>query len=137
MLSNAFKKHLLQKMKGITYVETECDIWMDKAKLAKRLFDKTGYSKKLQLQFFDVPNVIDFSDKSCRFFNELANTKNLRLFNKNSVIIILNKAWKELQYIYVLFLFVPYLLLLASFSFFSNVITVDLDQQIFFKSKES
>jgi len=61
----------------------------------------------------------------------------LDLFNKDSVIIILNKAWKELQYIYILFLFVPYLLLLASFSFFSNVISVDLDKQIWFNTKES
>ena len=59
------------------------------------------------------------------------------MFNKNTIIIILNKAWKELQYIYILFLFVPYLLLLASFSFFSNVITVELDEQSFFESKES
>ena len=44
MLSNAFKKNLLQEVNGNTYVETECDIWMDKAKLAARLYDVNGYS---------------------------------------------------------------------------------------------
>jgi len=61
MLSNAFKKDLLQKVNGNTYVETECDIWMDKTKLAEQIFDVKGYSKRHRLQFFDVPNVTDFS----------------------------------------------------------------------------
>jgi len=77
MLNNAFKKNLLQEVKGNTYVETECDIWVDKSKLAAQIFDVKGYSKKHRLKFFDVPNLIDFSDESCSFFNELAKTENL------------------------------------------------------------
>ena len=86
--------------------------------------------------FFDIPNITDLSEKSDEFFDVLADSDNLEIFNITIIHIIINKAWVELRLFFFWFLMFPYLLLLCSYNFWQNVIIVELEQQFLFKSVE-
>ena len=68
------------------------------------------------------------------FFDALADSDNLEIFNITIIHIIINKAWVELRLFFFWFLMFPYLLLLISYSFWQNFVIVELDKQILFKS---
>ena len=102
---------------GYQYAIEEFPIWVDKSRVAKELFNPKGFPRKLRLCFFDIPNISDLSEESDEFFNALADSNNLELFNITIIHILINKAWAELRGFFFWFLMFPYLLLLISHSF--------------------
>ena len=68
-------------VKGYEYAIEEFPIWVDKKRVSDSLFDPKGFPKKLRLCFFDIPNIMDMSEESDEFFNVLAESDNLDLFN--------------------------------------------------------
>ena len=122
--------------RGHEYAIQEFPIWVDKARVADELFNLKGFPKKLRMCFFDIPNITDLSEKSDEFFDVLADSDNLEIFNITIIHIIINKAWVELRFFFFWFLMFPYLLLLCSYSFWQNFVIVELDKQILFSSVE-
>ena len=70
----------------------------------------------------------DFSENSDKFFDALADSDNLEIFNITIIHIIINRAWLELRNFFFWFLMFPYLLLLCSYFFWQNTVAVDVDQ---------
>ena len=122
--------------KGYEYAIQEFPIWVDKSKVAQKLFNLKGFPKKLRLCFFDIPNITDLSEKSDEFFDVLADSENLEIFNITIIHIIVNKAWVELRLFFFWFLMFPYILLLCSYTFWQNYVIVDLEKQNLFTSIE-
>ena len=137
MMANELYEHKKQIATGHEYAIEEFPIWVDKARVERELFDPKGFPKKLRLCFFDIPNISDMSEESDDFFNALAECNHLDLFNITIIRILINKAWSELRYFFYLFLMLPYLLLLFSYSFWQNYVIVDVDQQSLFQTVES
>ena len=137
MMANELYEHKKLVVSGYEYAIEEFPIWVDKSRVARELFDPKGFPKKLRLCFFDIPNISDMSEESDEFYNVLAESNNLELFNAQITHILINKAYNELRYFFFFFLMLPYLLLLFSYSFWQNYVIVDVDQQSLFQTVES
>ena len=137
MVSNELVTEKKAVANGYQYAIEEFPIWVDKSRVAKELFNPNGFPKRLRLCFFDIPNINDMSEESDAFFNALAESDNLDLFNITIIHIIINKAWAELRQFFFWFLMFPYLVLLASFSIWQNYLIVDIEQQSLFETVES
>ena len=117
MMANELYGEKKSVVKGYEYAIEEFPIWVDKSKVVEKLFDPKGFPKKLRLCYFDIPHISDLSEESDEFFNVLAESENLNLFNNTIIHILINKAWSELRIFFFWFLMFPYLLLLFSYSF--------------------
>ena len=136
MVSNTLYQAKINVTHGWEYSVEEFPIWVDKAKVAKELFNPKGFPKRLRLCFFDIPNISDLSPESDEFFNVLADSDNLDLYNITIIHIIINKAWSELGVFFFWLLMFPYLVLLACYTFWQNFVIVDFKHQTLFSSPE-
>ena len=116
MVANELAEEKKTVANGYSYAIEEFPVWVDKSRVAKALFNPKGFPKKLRLCFFDIPNITDLSEESDEFFNVLADSENLDLFNITIIHIIINNAWSELRIFFFWFLMFPYLLLLICYS---------------------
>jgi hypothetical protein len=95
------------------------------------MFDENGFSKPLRLCYFDIPGITDQSDLSDDFFNVIADTEDLSIYEKFSVQVILEKAWSETRSVFIWFLALPYFILLVAFFAWSNFAAVDIESSPF------
>jgi hypothetical protein len=61
------------------------DIWQDKNVLKSELFMENEFEKRINLKFFDIPKLHEFSKEGEKFFDLLENTQNYSLFRKKSI----------------------------------------------------
>ena len=98
--TNDLKPERKLKAKGFEYALQEFPIWANKTIVAKELFSSEGFPKRINICYFDIPNCTDTSKASDNFFEALADSENLDIFNTTIINIIVNKAWRELRYFF-------------------------------------
>ena len=98
--TNDLKPERKLKAKGFEYALQEFPIWANKTTVAKELFNSKGFPKRINICYFDIPNCTDTSKESDKFFEALADSENLDIFNTTIINIIVNKAWRELRYFF-------------------------------------
>ena len=125
--TNDLKPERKLKAKGFEYALQEFPIWANKTIVAKELFSSKGFPKRINICYFDIPNCTDTSKASDKFFDALADSENLDIFNTTIVNIIVNKAWRELRYFFFWTQMLPQILLLLSYLFWQNNVIVDID----------
>lgn len=119
METSALLKKKVKESNNRKYATKEFQIWESKSTVAKNIFDPYGFAKKLKLCFFDIPNINDQSPESDHFFNVLAECDNLALFNLTVIQIIIMKAWDEIFKFFIFFFLLPYLTLIAAFTYWA------------------
>ena len=98
----------------------EFSIWEKPSDIKKTMFNERGYKKKLKLCYFDIPNINDRSKESNDFFEVIGETDDMELFERMSVNIIIEKAWKEHRTFFITFFILPFLVWLLSYFVWVN-----------------
>lgn len=55
--------------------------WVNKKDLAEQLFDKDQFKRTISIKYFDMPGLHLNTDVGKEFWNSLAGTEDLKLFN--------------------------------------------------------
>ena len=77
----------------------------------------------LSIKIIDFPEVATFlGDNSTNFMEALAEIDTLAFFENSTIRAIIDFKWPLSRYYIILFLFVPFLIYLALYIFFSNVL---------------
>jgi hypothetical protein len=51
----------------------------------RAMFQVTGYKRRYRVCFFDIPNILDNSEASTKFFEALAETDSISLFSHMTI----------------------------------------------------
>lgn len=100
------------------------------------MFQATGYKRRYQVCFFDVPSIVDNSEASTDFFEALAETDSISLFSHMTIQIIIDKAWREHRNFFKVFFEIPYIILVLAYFLWSVFCNVSDSLPSIFKSPE-
>ena len=132
MVFNSIKTKLKKEICDTILVWDELPIWQNKINLRKIMYDDNkGDQQQLDLCYFDIPFINDCSKQSNDFFEALAETEDLELFESLSINIILEKAWSEHRPFFICFFTAPYCILIASYFIWSNFVMVEQKDSFF------
>ena len=81
--------------------------------------------------YFDITQIKDFSQKSNDFFECVANSDDLQLFETKSIQIIVKEAWKKHEAFFICFFTVPYVILTIAYFIWSNFATMEKEVKMF------
>ena len=78
------------------------------------LFDANLIARQLDICYFDIPELHEFGENGHEFFDILADTDELNMFNVKIVQIIITHKWNLISWFIKYCMFVPYLTLLMT-----------------------
>ena len=93
------------------------------------MFDKFGPETRMEMFYFDVPNLHRSSNHGRQFIAALSKTKDISIFSNFVVQGIINYHWKSVKWISYMTQLLPFVIQLALFTYWSNwVLDADLDK---------
>jgi hypothetical protein len=110
----AIRAELIIDNGSYQYGTMVANIWQEKKKLMNDLFDKTLIARQLDICYFDIPDLHEFSEHGHVFFDHLAVSEQMDIFSVRIVQIIITHKWKLIGNFIKYGMFVPYLTLLMT-----------------------
>jgi hypothetical protein len=104
------------------FVMTSSDLWTPnfKKQMDDGILNVTDSEQPLSMYIFDMPDCHKYlNDNADNFLDALANTEQVKIFENISVRAIIEMKWPLIRKGVVKKLFIPYLIFLASFLFYS------------------
>lgn len=90
--------------------------------VVKKLFDPSKYKKDITILYLDIPEIHLNTPIGKEFFEAIAESEDLRLFETKVVQILINYKWESIRpKVFRLYLY-PYIVFLLSFSIWSNFV---------------
>lgn len=104
--------------------------WADEKEMEQALLSNQEFQEienDIKVSIIDIPDVHCFQEEvSDKFFHALARVERIELFKNSIISAIIDFKWPLVKKYTIRFLFIPFLLYLAVFIVFSNV----LDSQV-------
>ena len=86
------------------------------------MFDQKGPDRRMKMFYFDIPNLHRRSKTGVAFIKALDNSDETDIFSLFTVQALINFHWRRVKIISYLNTMIPYLIQLATFTYWSNVV---------------
>jgi hypothetical protein len=109
------------------------ELWSNENEMEESLFrmndDGIDVENEIKVSIIDIPAVHCFQEKiGDEFFDNLARVERINMFENNIIMSIIDYKWPLVKKYTTIFLFVPFVIYLASFIVFSNVLDVQISE---------
>ncbi len=116
---------MLNTQDGLSYAYTLSQLWDDKEAVMARVTQESPVDSDITLEHLDLPRLHCFGDSAGdNFFDALANTDDLTLFNRRSIIALIDYKWPLVRDFTIKRLFIPFILYQMTFFYYSNFVYV-------------
>jgi hypothetical protein len=107
------------------------ELWSNENEMLDSLFkmneDGIDVENEIKVSIIDIPAVHCFQEKiGDEFFDNLARVERINMFENNIIMSIIDYKWPLVKKYTTRFLFIPFVVYLASFIVFSNVLDVQI-----------
>eukprot|EP00347_Sterkiella_histriomuscorum_P016371 403353446 len=121
---DTFKKGSLNHRKGIDYAVGSANQWPNKDGIRREILQETSrIEKEIQLKMLDIPKIHDYAElDSQEFFQRLSQAEDIQMFNNPIIQALIDFQWPLAKEFTIKMLFIPFLIYLALFVTYSNVL---------------
>jgi hypothetical protein len=89
------------------YKCVKAQLWGDTQVLSDQLFNKTGVKEHKEIIYLDLPELHLNRKMGQRFITALANSNNMKLYEKTAIQILVNQHWEMARLRLVVMEFIP------------------------------
>lgn len=101
------------------------DLWVRESHIRNMLFDESTHTSEVELYYMDLMELHEFGDASNDFFDMLANTEKLELFDLEVVQRLIMFQWPIVKRQYLLWNFLPAVLFLTTLTCYTTFMMHD------------
>ncbi|CDW87954.1 wd-40 repeat protein [Stylonychia lemnae] len=119
----------LNHRKGVNYAIETCLQWPDKKQLTNQIFKKSRIENEIRVEMLDIPHIHDLFTHECVNFAEaISKVEDIQIFNNKAIMCLIDFMWPIAKRQTIKYLFVPFLVYLALFVSYSNVLCGQVEQ---------